>query len=441
MQRGLVLACLVACSSGDERTTGTTEQFDTVCGAGPTVKGIDVSAYQATIDWTKVAGDGVKFAFIRASDGTGTNDSYFAANWEKSRAAGILHGAYQYFRPNQDVAAQAQLLLSKMGTLQDDDLPPVIDVETAGGLSATQVAAKVKQWIDIVHTATGRTPIIYTGFYFWRDSVGDPNMSTSPLWHAQYTSASCPTIAPAWADWTFWQYTSSGTIAGISGGVDTNRFNGTFDQLKATLLPDTGPAPTCDAVAAEGGIVDDSSACFEAGGPLAYIRVANAAGEDGELRWTHTTDNATEANFGQWNLTLAEGGTYAVEVATPSSYAQSKQAKYVVHANGVDATATIDQSAVDGWQPLGTYTFAAGGDQFIHLADNTGEPSSGNTQLVFDAVRLTRMDSTDPGTDPGGDPGMQEAPVPHDNGGCSTSGGGAGLVVALGALMTRRRRR
>jgi len=443
MKRGLALAFLVACSSGDERatTTSTSEQFDTVCGSGPTVKGIDVSYYQGTIDWTKVKADGVQFAFIRVSDGTGYQDPNFQTYWDKSRAAGIVHGAYQFFRPAEDPIAQADLLLSKIGTLAPDDLPPVIDVEATGNLGPAAVAAKVKQWVDHVAAATGKTPIIYTGYYFWRDSVGDPNMAADPLWHAQYTTAACPTIAPAWPTWAFWQYTSTGTINGISGGVDVDRFNGTYAQLMAMAGPTT-PTPPCDPIGHDGGLVDDGDACFTAGGPLTYIRTVTATGEGGDLRWTHTTDAATEANFGQWNLTLAEAGTYAVEAYTTTSYAQSKQAKYIVHANGVDTESTIDQSAVDGWQPLGTFDFAAGDQQFIHLGDNTGEPGTANIQLVFDAVRLTRIpDTTMP--PPGGDPG-EPAPVePSSPGGCNTGGGGGaggGLALGLLAFVARRRR-
>ena len=440
MQRGLVLAFLVACSSGDElgTTTSTTEQFDTVCGSGPTVKGIDVSYYQGTIDWTKVANDGVKYAFIRVADGSGYEDPKFKTYWDGSRAAGIVHGAYQFFRPSEDPIAQADLLLSKIGTPMPDDLPPVIDVEVSGGLSATSVAAGVKAWINHVHAALGVTPIIYTGYYFWRDSVGDPNMSPSPLWHAQYSSASCPTIAPSWSTWAFWQYTSSGTIAGISGGVDTNRFNGTMDQLMA--LTQSNQSTPCLPIAHGGGVVDDGDQCFAAGGPLAYVRLVSTAGESGDLRWTHTTDNATEANFGQWNLTLAEAGTYKVEAYTASSYAQSKQAKYVVHANGADATATLDQSAVDGWQALGTFDFAAGADQFVHLADNTGEPSARNIQLVFDAIRLTRVDDATP-PPVGGDDTTDPAAM-GESSGCNAGGSGSfGLAIALGAVTLRRRRR
>jgi len=206
VKRLLFLAFLVGCAAdsltGADENVSVTEQDATVCGVGPTVKGIDVSYYQGTINWTSVKNDGVKFAFIRASDGLNTIDSKFESNWSGSRAAGIKHGAYQFFRPGQDPIAQADLLLQKIGNkIAADDLPPVIDVEASDGQSAATITAKVKKWVAHVKAATGRDPIIYTGFYFWRDSVGAPDITTSALWHAQYTSASCPNIAPPWADW------------------------------------------------------------------------------------------------------------------------------------------------------------------------------------------------------------------------------------------------
>ena len=77
---------------------------------------------------------------------------------------------------------------------------------------------------------------------------------------------------------------------------------------------------------------------------------------------------------------------------TAAAYAQSKQAAYVVHAGVTDTTVTLDQTAVDGWQPLGNFDFAQGDGQSVHLGDNTGEPGSNMVQLVFDAVRLTPAD-------------------------------------------------
>ena len=79
------------------------------------------------------------------SDGTGFEDPKFAANWSGTKANGILRGAYQFFRPGQDAIAQADLLLSKMGTLEADDLPPVLDVEAADGLGPAAVASGVRK--------------------------------------------------------------------------------------------------------------------------------------------------------------------------------------------------------------------------------------------------------------------------------------------------------
>lgn len=430
---------LVACSG--EQTTETvsdSEQAATVCGSGPTVKGVDVSYYQSTIDWTKVKADGVEYAFIRVSDGLGTIDSKFDANWAQSRAKGILHGAYQFFRPAQDPIAQADLLLSKIGTPMPDDLPPVIDVEADGGLAPSQVAAKVKIWIDHVTAAIGKRPIVYTGYYFWRDQVGAPDQTASPLWHAQYSSTACPTIAPPWADWAFWQYTSSGSVNGIAGNVDMNRFNGTRAQLQALLMGGGAPATPCGQLPAEGGAIDDGDACFVSGGPPGSMRHVVTAGEKGDLVWTHTTEDAAEGNYGQWNLDLAEAGTYKIEVYTAAPFAQSKQARYTVHAAGQDHDFIIDQSAADGWQPLGEVDLAAGAHQYVHLADNTGELLANNVQLVFDSVRITRVVPGD-GSGSGSGSGDED---PGKSGGCNAggTGGAGGLLMVFGALLTRRRR-
>src|SRR6185436_10345189 len=94
---------------------------------------------------------------------------------------------------------QAEILLDAIGRkLEPDDLPPVIDVEASDGQSAAVIKQKVGAWIDHVRGVLGREPIIYTGFYFWRDSLGAPDFTGSPLWHAQYSTASCPNIAPPW---------------------------------------------------------------------------------------------------------------------------------------------------------------------------------------------------------------------------------------------------
>jgi GH25 family lysozyme M1 (1,4-beta-N-acetylmuramidase) len=438
LKRALAIAFLVGCAAEGqpEEPTSILEQDTTVCGVGPTVKGIDVSYYQGTINWSAVKGDGVEYAFIRVSDGTGFVDPKFETYWSGSRAVGIRHGAYQFFRPGQDPVAQADLLLSKIGgTLAADDLPPVVDVEASDGLSATQIQAKLKIWVDRVKAAIGRDPIVYTGFYFWRDSVGAPDYTASPLWHAQYTTAACPNIAPPWQGWAFWQFTSSGTVAGISGNVDVDRWNGDRASLEAFLGPAT-PVLPCSTIGYAGAVIDDGDSCFEPGGPATSMRRVADAGQDGDLIWTHTTEDAAEANFGLWHFDFEQAGRYKLEVYTDGAYAQSKQAKYIVGHGAASDDVVVDQTAVDGWQTVGEFDFEAGPDQWLRLGDNTGEPLASNVQLVFDAVRLTRIE-TDTGSGSGSGDGGGE--MPGDAGGCSAGGGQLGL--ALGALVAGLRRR
>ena len=415
MRRACIAAVCVACN---EPTESIDEQADTVCADGPIVKGIDVSYYEASVDWAIAKQAGIEFAFIRASDGLQFIDPKFPEYWAGAKQAGVVRGAYQFFRPAEDAIAQADLLLQKIGAIEPGDLPPVLDVEVNGGLAPAQVAAAVKTWVDHVTPVIGRPPIIYAGLYSWHDLTSSANMTASPLWVAQYTSAACPNIPLPWTRWAFWQYSSTGSVPGIPGAaLDVDVFNGTHDDLVSFATAQ--PAAPCGSIPPEGGEIDNGDDCFATGGPPAYLRHASDAGEGGDLIWTNTTASPSEADWAQWNLDLTESGRYLVEVYTAHAYAQATQAAYEITAGGAKTRIVLDQSAVDGWQALGEFEFAAGGAQAIHLGDNTGESPH---QLVFDAVRLTRLDA------------------PNQDGGCATTGG-AGWLVALVLTTLRGRRR
>lgn len=223
-----------------EPVAATSEYLRTTCADGPVTRGIDVSKWQGTINWDQVSGSGVRFAFIRVSDGARYRDSFFSRNWTEARRVGIHRGAYQFFRPAQSVRDQANLMIEALRA-DGGELAPVIDVESTDGRSRTQVQAAVREWIDLVSAATGRTPIIYTGPYFWRDSVGNPDMSGNPLWIAHY-GPRCPLISEdVWSRWSFWQYTDRGRVPGISGNVDMNYFNGTLADLEGMPMPPPPP--------------------------------------------------------------------------------------------------------------------------------------------------------------------------------------------------------
>ena len=217
----------------------------TICPGPNVVEGIDVSVWQGTIDWKKVKASGKVWAVMRVSDGT-YMDKQFDANWANSKSAGVIRGVYQYFEPGGDAIQQANILLNKMGKLGPEDLPPTLDVEATGNQSPAVIASKIKQWVDHVKAATGRDPMIYTGKWFWDPKVASGAFANLPLWHAQYCTNCCPAISVYWKAWKIWQYSSSGKVGGISGNVDTNKFNGSNAELLKFAGGAIGCKPHCE---------------------------------------------------------------------------------------------------------------------------------------------------------------------------------------------------
>jgi lysozyme len=202
----------------------------------PYLEGLDVSVYQNTIDWTKVAGAGKKFAIIRASAGSLTADTRYAANRSGAKAAGLPIGAYHYANPDtatNDALNEANWFLQN-ATPTHGEMIPALDVEVTNGLSVSAMQAWVSTWLTRVSSVLGVKPMIYSSPNFWSSSMGNTTQFADSgytvLWIAHWTSASQPTVpANNWSGhgWTFWQYTSSGTVPGITGNADLDRYNGT----------------------------------------------------------------------------------------------------------------------------------------------------------------------------------------------------------------------
>jgi lysozyme len=246
-------AALAGCSSDEPASEGTcsgSESALKICANGPVVRGVDVSKYQGTVDWAAVKASGRVFAFARIGDGVNTQDTTFATNWPAMKKAGLVRGAYQFFRPGQDANAQADIVIAKLGKIAAGDLPAVLDLESADGQPSATVIARAKAWLARVEAGTGRRPIVYTAA-FMSSTIGS-TFGAWPLWVANY-GTTCPTMPTGWADWKIWQGSSTGSVPGISGAVDTNEFKGTLADLmtfaEGSPAPvDAGPPPPPPAV-------------------------------------------------------------------------------------------------------------------------------------------------------------------------------------------------
>ena len=232
-----------------------------VCAAGATVKGVDVSHWDGTVDWKQIADAGQEFGIAKATEGVTFKDPMFQTNWAAINSAKMVRGAYHFVRPTLSGTAQARFFLSTVGTLSPGDLPPVLDWELrdSGVPTATEVG-RAQDFIDEVKAETGLTTIIYSSRSFL-STVGNPaQFAAVPLWDA-YWNVTCPNIPDAWATWTFWQTGGLNGMPGTATTIDVNLFNGTRAQLDAITVPvpaidagtpdagddDAGPFPVDDA--------------------------------------------------------------------------------------------------------------------------------------------------------------------------------------------------
>jgi GH25 family lysozyme M1 (1,4-beta-N-acetylmuramidase) len=223
---------------------------------GDKLLGIDVSWWQGVWEWDIAEAAGAHFAFIRAGSCNNVSGVCYEDRQFENNALNAPEfmpvGFYWYFRPQHSATVQADYFANLINP-EDWLLPPVMDIESTGGLTPAQVGDACAAFVARVYELTTVWPIIYTRGYFWNDHVAYRSIfDECDLWVARYTSKPKPWDNPGenpklkpdyWNDWTFWQYSDEGDAEKYGGygppngddDVDLNWFNGDLDEFHKYL--------------------------------------------------------------------------------------------------------------------------------------------------------------------------------------------------------------
>ncbi|MGW1378882.1 lysozyme [Streptomyces sp. NPDC002446] len=204
---------------------------------GRAVAGVDVSSHNHHVAWSALRRSGVRFAYVKATEGTSYKNPYFAQQYRGSYEAGMIRGAYHFALPDHSSgSSQARYFADHGGDWSRDGrtLPGALDMEynpygaTCYGKSHKQMVNWIQDFVEAYREETGRDAVIYTSTNWWKRCTGNSGKfgRTNPLWIPRYGS-SVGALPAGWRYHSIWQHTSSGHPIG-----DRNRFNGNYNRLK-----------------------------------------------------------------------------------------------------------------------------------------------------------------------------------------------------------------
>ncbi len=379
--------------------------------------GIDISNYQGSLtnsNWNSIDNAGKSFAWAKASEGTGFIDSTFTGNMNKGRNAGVYVGAYHFARPDlhSNATLEAQHFLDVAqpngpnganNYLGTGYMRPTLDIETRG-VNSTAGRTYLSNWINtfcdyVVAHGGGASvePIIYMNSNYAANYVNS-TVASRDLWIANYvsgTNPSAPTGNPpgagtgVWSDWAFWQYSSSGSVPGISGNVDLDVAHGDLNFVKQFVIG--GVTPTTEyfdvnGAASGSGVASNGSYTWEGAGyssssagtdPVSWVDgnfLRLAAGTDAGAKNYTITANSNHTFAGMF-LQSGGGGTVTINGSGILSIADGDQGMYVsTNSQNLKVNASLAGTGRLVWQGDG----GGAGGSFYLLGNNS---YSGGTLL------------------------------------------------------------
>lgn len=239
--------------------------------------GIDVSSYQGNVNWGSAYSGGVRFAVVKATEGSGYTNPYFSSQINGATDANIVAGAYDFADFNTTSATtEANHFLSVAGNyVREGYIRPVLDMEGSTSMSKTAVSNWVKSWANTVYNATGVLTIVYASQSF-ASSYFDSTVPAQPtqFWIANYNGQNLYTGSPGsttpYSTWTMWQVSSTGSIPGVSGNCDLDTYNGDINGLISSS-----------------GVLSSSGAKFNAGDKI------HVTASGGQTAWNTYASNGT----------------------------------------------------------------------------------------------------------------------------------------------------
>ena len=186
------------------------------------VFGVDVSNYQGDIDWQKLEEQGVRFAFVKATEGSGHTDESIRRNMERAAETGIKISAYHFFSFDSAGETQAENFIAAVDR-DEITLPPVVDIEYYGDKKLNkptqeETEAILRPLLERLEEHYGVKPMIYTTLPVYYRYVKE-DFSDYPLWRRSVN------FEPDLVDWTFWQYDDHGRLDGYYGDEQYIDFN------------------------------------------------------------------------------------------------------------------------------------------------------------------------------------------------------------------------
>ena len=199
------------------------------------VPGIDVSSWQPHVNWGVVKADHLRFAYVKATEGTYYQSPTFGSQMRGAHRAGIVTGAYHFATPDTSGGAeQARYFAAHGGGWRAGALPGVLDIEynpygsdTCYGLPPRAMIRWIRAFVSTYHASTGWWPVINTYTAWWNRCTGHSTAfaARDPLWVNARGRTARP-LPAGWTSWTVWQWAETGAYPSDQDVIPASLFSG-----------------------------------------------------------------------------------------------------------------------------------------------------------------------------------------------------------------------